>query len=336
MSVATELKQKTNGLINMFKTGSFANTALSLFESLTRGLDIDPILQDEAEFISNASFASMISADVYKGPGYKYDVTSMYPSILASVNFLIPLKRGQFQIMSQQDFDKLEYYSQGIFRCKVNESDHKLINKYQFRFNSKNYYTQVDLTKAKELGLKVDLIMDGQPNYLMYDRNDCINGSQLFKPYVELLFKLKKQGVTGAKELLNVLWGKLTQKDILNVIINEDEEDEVVEIHNDKTVTKITPLSDTRTMVHFVRDNGYYMTPYARLGPFLLAKGRYNITKIMKPFINQIHRVHTDGFICEKQLDIKIGNNLGDLKYEGYCPQVEIKNNIRIIGEFKI
>jgi hypothetical protein len=54
----------------------------------------------------------------------------------------------------------------------------------------------------------------------------------------------------------------------------------------------------------------------------------------MFPHKEFIKRVHTDGFISSKQLDIKTGNKLGDLVYEGYCENVIIKTNQKPEQEF--
>ena len=65
-----------------------------------------------------------------------------------------------------------------------------------------------------------------------------------------------------------------------------------------------------------------------------MAKGRSTIAKIIEPHIEHVKRVHTDGFITDTKLNIKTGKDLGDLKYEGYCENVVIHNNIKIVGKF--
>jgi hypothetical protein len=42
-----------------------------------------------------------------------------------------------------------------------------------------------------------------------------------------------------------------------------------------------------------------------------------------------IKRINTDGFISSKKLDIKLGDKLGDLVYEGFCENVIIESNIK-------
>ena len=47
-----------------------------------------------------------------------------------------------------------------------------------------------------------------------------------------------------------------------------------------------------------------------------------------KPYIKNVVRCHTDGFVCSKEpINIITGNNLGDLVYEGYNENYQIKGN---------
>ncbi len=77
-----------------------------------------------------------------------------------------------------------------------------------FRFNEEHIYTNYDLKAANILGLKCSLIKDGQANALLYQSNRQ-SGSRMLKNLVDYLFKLKKQEVPYAKEIINYLWGVL-------------------------------------------------------------------------------------------------------------------------------
>jgi hypothetical protein len=95
------LKEASNGLINLFKTGSYYDTALSLFNKYTNTIFPDHIEQDEATWIQNTSIGAMITCEPYERLAYKYDICSQYPSILNSKYFLIPIKRGSFQLLNE-------------------------------------------------------------------------------------------------------------------------------------------------------------------------------------------------------------------------------------------
>ena len=62
-----------------------------------------------------------------------------------------------------------------------------------FRYNKHNTY--IDLSRAKELGLKVKLIQNGSPNALVYEKETRVPGEVIFGEYVNFLFKgLKNKG----------------------------------------------------------------------------------------------------------------------------------------------
>jgi hypothetical protein len=55
---------------------------------------------------------------------------------------------------------------------------------------------------------------------------------------------------------------------------------------------------------------------------------------LLNPHYEFIKRIHTDGFISSKKLDIETNTNLGDLRYEGhYEGDLVIKNSMQISGE---
>jgi hypothetical protein len=169
-------------------------------------LNPEEIKQNKANWLMKTSFAAMIWAKPYEGPAWKYDVTSMYPALLQKQQFLIPIKRGEFSIMLQEEFATKQYLSYGIYRAKVNNT-----KPYQFKSNFDNYYTHIDLKWAKELGLTIELIQDDSPNCLTYNRDKLINANAMFRDYVNILFDLKKKGIQRAKPILNILWGALCQ-----------------------------------------------------------------------------------------------------------------------------
>ena len=55
-----------------------------------------------------------------------------------------------------------------------------------FSHNPKNYYTHIDMTKAKRLNLKIEIIQDGENNFLEYSPEKRIDGKILFKEFINL------------------------------------------------------------------------------------------------------------------------------------------------------
>jgi hypothetical protein len=59
------------------------------------------------------------------------------------------------------------------------------------------------------------------------------------------------------------------------------------------------------------------------------------IANICYPHKEHIKQIHTDGFISDTQLDIKIGEKIGDLVFEGCCEDVMIEHCNNVKGDFK-
>jgi hypothetical protein len=318
MDMATELKVKTNGRINLFKTGGFQNTALDLFNEMTKHIiNPDNIEQVESEFINKASQGAIIfTTKGYEGKAYKSDVKSMYPSILKSSQ-LFPVRAGELQYL--KELPSIIY--NGIYRCKITGRSRL------FRFNKDNYYTSIDLNRARDLGLHIDLIIDDQPNFLYYSRDKCLTGSEIFSEYVNYLFPLKDQKVNGVKFILNILWGSLCQKDENKYIHKHNDS---YDIPDDVKVT-FRPYNDDNTIISTIKYSKYYKYGWARIMPFLIAKGRSVISKIMEPFDDIIIRCHTDGIMFkEEPKGIKYGSDIGDLVDEGYLEHIIIDQSGKI------
>ena len=331
IKAADELKEETDGLINLYKTGSEAKTALNLFDRFNKTVRPDPILQDEAKWNQEATSGSLIWYDTYEGEAYKYDIVSRYPSTMQHKLMFFPVKRGTFVKIDEQ-----EKYGYGIYRCIIepNEKTNKYFKKL-FRFNKHNKYTHIDVERAKELNLTVKLIQDDQPNALMYKKTDLLTGSQLFGDFVKLLFPLKQKKIKKAKIILNILWGALCQINQIPLYLNESSNDELL-IESDRDILAINPIDENNIKLDIVRYSNYYETNFARIAPYLLARGRALLSRHMEPNIEHIRRVHTDGYISAVKLDVKTGSDIGELKFEGYSTHCKITNNISIDGEFEI
>ena len=99
-----------------------------------------------------------MKATPYEGVAYKYDVNSMYGSILAS-NMNFPYKEGKFMVLKQNEMEKWKtekgsYFKYGIYRCTIKGD----IDPVLFKYNIHNMYTQT----APERGW----VILGAPNFL--------------------------------------------------------------------------------------------------------------------------------------------------------------------------
>lgn len=72
---------------------------------------------------------------------------------------------------------------------------------------------------------------------------------------------------------------------------------------------------------------------FARIKPFLLAKGRYMISKIIEKNLSEIVHCHTDGLIMKSKIkgfqavEEKADADIGDLLYCGYDETCKVYNS---------
>jgi hypothetical protein len=320
------LLEKSNGLINMYKTGNDKITALNLFDWMTKHINPDNIQQAEADWVSKSSIGALITAEPYEGKAYEYDIKSQYPSIQKS-GMLYPVKSGEFLKLETLPDD---FYKYGIYRATITKSDDININRL-FRFNNDNYYTHFDLTTAKFLQLEINLIIDDQPNFLHYSRDKCLTGNEIFGPYINLLFELKQLKLTDrTKSILNILWGALCEKKLVkNTVSLDDDEYDIPELNE---LVSIVRTKDNSYYFKHQDTRKQYKSPFARICPFIVSKGRANISKILEPYKEDVVKIHTDGFILNKEpIGIKLSDSLGGLVLEGIYNHIKIINNSKPI-----
>jgi hypothetical protein len=303
--------------------------ALNLFDKLTRHIDTEPIDQLESQFIDGASMGALIFARDYEGPAHKFDIKSFYPSMYNSSQ-KFPVKKGEFKYICTKELEEMEFAQFGIYRCVITPSRPTKL----FRINPRNYYTHIDIKHARELGFKIEMIEDGQSNHLYYAPDKLVLGSVLFGEFINTIFPLKQQGVKGAKQVLNFLWGALSERKLRKQVVNENA---VFEIEPNVKITCLkSSLFNDDIIMKTHSNEKMFKFAYARMMPHLLSKGRMLMSQTMRPFESEVIRCHTDGFTVSRYpKDIKISQDLGGLCYEGYCEEYTVKSCNDFDGEFK-
>ncbi|CAB4431995.1 unnamed protein product [Rhizophagus irregularis] len=296
------------GIDLSYHNWSYKRTAFWLFERLSVGIPAnDPLDPIEAEWLSDAMMGGLIWADnEWKGYGRQYDATSLYPSIQQS-NANFPIRRGKFQTLN--DFvDHRGYALYGLFRASSQRAPQRgkvSGNDILFRQNKRGIYTFIDLQRAKKLGLDIQLIQDGKPNALIYDRDARIPGTVIFGEYVHFLFKIKNQGgVAGrvAKRVLNTLWGALCQRKRNYKTLTTDQTDPF-KFPEGHILDSIIPVGSDQWRFQFTNLGNPFKGEYPRIAPFLLARGRKITSEAIQPYKDKVRHIHTDGFILEEQPD---------------------------------
>jgi hypothetical protein len=335
------LKELTEGKYNLFKCGTYRNAILKRFYELNPSLNPAPIKEKEGKWIQKALCGALIWATTgYEGPGHQADLNSAYPTVLQDEKFRFPIKCGEFHCISQgafqEDLHRLRY---GIYRVKIEGIDKRL-----FVEKNNGYYTHMDINRAVQLNYKVTIIEDDKDNCLLYSGKECtVNGHVVFKKFVSELYGLKEKYPEHKKLIkkpLNMLWGLLCKKHFETATVRVDEEVDLI-----GNVKSITPYELDDNFEHVktkIQTATIFESPFARLGPFLLARTRALVSRIIEPHVDKIVRVHTDGFISTEKLkfekdnlrildSVKYGTGIGDLKYEGYCETLCIKNVNKVI-----
>jgi len=312
---ADKLKKQSRGKINLYKVGTLQKASLSLFFYTIHKLKIkpDPLTELETAWLINTNHGQMIYNEPYDGPLYSYDINSMYASLMRDVNFKIPIKSGTFMKITKAEFDELKYYQYGIYRVEiVNNHTRKT-----FRFNPNNYYTTIDLNMAKSLGLTIN-ILDTDYNFLSYGSGTTVTGSVLFKPFIDMLYEMrKKHSNKDFKKILNLNWGSLCATNVSTYQYDMTKDININIDTNKHTIINQYLIGDT-VKIEYCKKDEYFKYPWARFKPFLLALGRKRITDIIKPYIDNIKALNTDGFKSNIELvDIKLGDGIGELRFEG-------------------
>ena len=318
-------------LVNFYKTGNSIQTAKTIFLNYCNQEKIktEQITEIEYEFINNSSIGALIYADKnYEGPVYEYDINSFYPSIMKCNKFKIPIKQGEIKTISKIEFDKMKstFFNHGIYKCKItSEQPNKL-----FRFNPLNYYTTQSIRHAKMLNLNIECIEE-KDNFLYYPPSSYISGNKLFGYFVDTLFKLTKEHpkLKEFKEILNCLWGLLSKSKKTKICIDINEPSNI-----DLDTTKINILSQImegdKIYITYQYKTNNFVYDFGRIKTFLLSQGRLKLAEILKDHVENVMQIQTDGFKSKIELtDLKLGNGIGDLRYEG-------KRNVKIIHVNKI
>ena len=316
ITMADSLKEHLGGKFNFYKCGSVKKMALYEFFNSTKAVQPEEIKATEAQWINDSSHGALMYWEAYKGEVHEYDVNSRYPHVMQRNQHYFPIREGEYKTIDEIDPSNVE---NGLYKCSITKHDDKPYK--LFRFNPKNSYTHLDIKVAIKYGLKIEMIMNGQPNILFYSKDKLMNGAYLFKNFVDELYELKQQKVNGAKDILNTLWGALSETNHFNHSIETD-----VETHiDDANITRIN-CDDTIKIRCTYYNKKEFKTNWGRIKPFVLSYARCQMFWSFQQFEKYIVYMHTDGFLLKDgSHDLKLSDALGGLKLEGVF-------NVNIIG----
>lgn len=244
---------------------------------------------------------------------YAKDMKGFYPHILAS-DMLIPTKQGK-----EKTIKKLpKKLSHGMYHCKIS-CDNPEFRKL-FAFSKDNVYMHYSINHARkyqnEFNVKIDLILDDEPNCYLYDDKDLIKVRDIFakhsakgyKNWFDTLNLLKTMYPENKliKNLFTNLHGHLIAWNKISRTYDE--------IAKEGLKVDAELCEDTQYIMHshhIINDVDYYDLidvdkPYRyniRLKSWLTAFGRNKIADKLYPNIANVIRIQTDGIIFDKPIE---------------------------------
>ena len=283
--------------------------SLSIFYDTSRCYSC-PLVDDfENEWIKNTSRCGFLYCQPTQGEMNVYDVNSQYPSIMSDKKSTFPIYAPEYAIIC--DGDHHDFYEYGIYRAEITEYDPRL-----FFGNRLNHYTHLEMTRAKELGYTIRMIDDGEFNVMYYKTR--VTGRHLFGQYMSDLYPHKYEinpetGQTNPliKKMMNVLWGALAERK-RRYYTDSPKNKQPFEV-DDLNTGKVKLYE--RHGKDEIRTEGDHLRGYARLAPFITAYGRVNISRLVEPIVEDVYRIHTDGFYTTRG-GLPVSTDLGALKLE--------------------
>ena len=176
------------------------------------------------------------------------------------------------------------------------------------------------------LGLRKELIIDNEINCILYPRSHCLTGFEIFNKFVETLKPLKESKVEGAKLLLNILSGAISEKSMKKLYVDE-EKDSFIDLDdlNLKIWKSSVTVDRSKSIYKCVSSERFYCSQFARFKPFLLANARLVMLKIILPVNHLVKKVYIDSIITTEPLEYF--NEWGKLKLEYSNKNIRVINN---------
>jgi hypothetical protein len=193
--------------------------------------------------------------------------------------------------------------------------------------DSKGWYSSVDIENALKRGYKINIIQ----GYYWSEKK------QVFKKYIEHMFKKKENAVKGSntynmyKVGMNAIYGKTMQRDIFkkSKIVDNVMNIQLLMKNNDVYIDSIRGTGKTMIEYEPIDINSEESKKPVHMGIFILAYSRQEMLKSYDLFNTKesmMYNCDTDSLFVENKYcnKIKYGNKIGDLSND-------LKNEGRII-----
>jgi hypothetical protein len=275
-------------------TNTFKRLAKDLYEHH------EPINPVEKKWMDSCYNAGIMYCSPGEYNSYGYDFSLFYPSILASPEFKIPIRKGSEACLKKLN-DNPEKFSIGYYRVQIVCADPNF--RKIFAFSKNHVYTQISLQQAfkyqSQFNVKIDLIQDGKPNAYIYESRlertkDVTTGQNVFGKWYQTLIALRAEFPKNklVKELATSLWGRLSSYTVRNLTLQQIEEQDI-DLGGRYKVADLIIKADGDDY-YKVRDTENPYNFNIRLKPFLTAIGRNKISEVVMHDIENCIRIYTD------------------------------------------
>lgn len=311
--------------------------------------DYEHISYEEHTILSRLHGGGLIAGVPYEGIGYGYDINEFYGGLLGQSKrqhkFKFPVRKGTIRTLESMPTDnkKIPY---GAYHVCI-ESTHPKI-KFILGLKKGNqavkqwfshfevHYVNYLIKAHPELNLSMKIRLDGKPNALTYDESDLVESTSIFEDYFNVVngAKYRLKGNPLSKLLMNSIYGY--QKIKYNPIkIKESKFDKYSDTERNKYIVDFSKQYINKkgeNVYYMIRRDRIYEYPLARLSFFLPCKGRVYMGKKIFKILDDVVRVHTDGFITSKKHDELISkrNFFTSKEDKYYGKEMKIKHALNI------
>jgi len=143
--------------------------------------------------------------------------------------------------------------------------------------------------------------------------------------------KNNNKDIHFAKRLLNVLGGACFERNTKKYRITNESE---IILHSGEEIIYMKNLNDNEIELTTTQISNQFKTGFARIYPFLTAKGRCKIAdEILKVGPEHVKRCHTDSMLCDiplPHIKDKSKVSIGQIGHEGYYKKVQVVNCMEV------
>jgi hypothetical protein len=283
-------------------------------------IKLDPIFDYEMYYMEGCNNGALIKLFGYDEDSdiicdsYGYDYSAYYPNLLNSGLLYLPTTQGEKKLLSNLDFDKIQY---GIYKInKLEFGSNSKIDKY-FKTNKYGFYTHYDLIFLNKHNVKINMEVKGKGlefNCVVWDESKLINTKEIFSKWFLILQEAKTKCKDNfiIKRCMSSLWGSLVEfnKIFIEEAETQDEKFNCSRIStNEETEYKLIDVKFYKDRKVYVccKSKNPYSYEFARLKPFLLALSRLNMADIIvsNNLEKNLIRIHTDSIILSEPFDFK-------------------------------